>query len=510
MTKDPSPNTLVSLVGAGPGDPSLLTVKAIKRLKEADAIFYDALVNPVILSYCRKGIERTAVGKRCGQHSHEQEEINRLLVERAQKGGKIVRLKGGDPFVFGRGGEEMLALKENNIPYEIIPGLTSALAVTAYSGIPITHRGMSRCATLVTASTKDHKIDNTSWKGLVDIGGTLIFYMGTNVIPKLCERLKQAGMPGNTPACVVSNGTLPQQSCIKADLDTFVPDYTNYKKLSPGLFIVGDVVSFAETYAFFRPDKFAQTKVLCVNVESNTSSLAAPIEREGGYIYTLATTSTQKSCLSETEIKALQTLQQNSYLLFTSPKAVDYLIENLLDNEEDIRALGKGKIISIGKTTSKRLLKYGLKADITTTKKSAEGFIEEVTTYLNKEKDSTLVLCHAKQDAYSKEIIKIKQKGFPLYDLELFESKLIDYCKDDVVYLKEINFTHVVFTSSRAVENFYLIMKKYELDEIITNAKNIAMGPITKSAMEELNVHVSASAKHSKTDEIIEIIKEDY
>ena len=225
--------TQVHLVGAGPGDPRLLTRRAYELLSRADIVVYDALVSPEILALIPERAERIPAGKRAAGHSMHQREINALLVELAeQRGGCIVRLKGGDPFVFGRGGEEMLALRSAGIPYEIVPGISSGLAAPAYFDIPITHRGLSQAFTCITAYTEDEGLPELDWTSLAKLPGTLVFYMGMRQVAKISAALLGAGMSAERPAAILSKGTSPEQQLRSETLGAFAASTEDYSPLA--------------------------------------------------------------------------------------------------------------------------------------------------------------------------------------------------------------------------------------------------------------------------------------
>ncbi|ASK26365.1 uroporphyrinogen-III C-methyltransferase [Neisseria chenwenguii] len=238
----------VVLAGAGPGDAGLLTLHALQAVQAADAVFYDALVSDGIMAMVRKDAEKISVGKRAGLHHVQQEETNRLLVEYAQKGLRVVRLKGGDPFVFGRGGEEAQVLKQAGIPYRIIPGITAALGATAYAGIPLTHRGCAQSALFVTGHSK-HDGSEPDWRTLALSKQTLVVYMGTLKAAEITEKLIAHGRSADTPVAVISNGTLPEQSVLSGRLKN-LPELAE-KAPRPALMVIGEVAALREELKWF-------------------------------------------------------------------------------------------------------------------------------------------------------------------------------------------------------------------------------------------------------------------
>ena len=253
---------LISLVGAGPGDPELLTLKAYKLLQQADVIVYDRLVSQPILELIPHGTKMVYVGKATGKHHMSQDEINQLLVNLAKPGRKTVRLKGGDPFIFGRGSEEAQHLVKHNIDFEYVPGITSASACSAYAGIPLTHRGIASSVRLITGHCRADKPLDLNWKSLADENTTLVFYMGLSSLPQLKDELIKAGLPANTPAAAVENGTTGTQRRCLSTLGELPTDIKTMSIQTPTLIIIGNVVNFAEELDWFTPgiEKDAEDK----------------------------------------------------------------------------------------------------------------------------------------------------------------------------------------------------------------------------------------------------------
>lgn len=349
----------VSLVGAGPGDSELITLKGIKALKKADVVLYDALANPSILLNCPRNVRLINVGKRAGEHSASQEEINQLLINEAKSGHEVVRLKGGDPFVFGRGGEELIALKNAGIEVTIIPGVTAGIAAPAYAGIPVTHRGIAKSFTLITASSKDnHQLkDAIKWKSLVDQGGTIAFYMGVRFIPQIAQELIKAGMSPKMPAAIVSKGTLPEQITIRGKLQDFTEDYTDYSKLTPGLLLVGEVIAVAPP---LHPDNTQkEIKVLSVTLNRTISELTPRIESDVTLAHTL--TSKDPSVYSKDYLDILCKVGF-THIVFSNTKSLKAFFELCEVKGVDIIGAKNTTLITLGDKITNELNVRGYSA----------------------------------------------------------------------------------------------------------------------------------------------------
>ncbi len=242
----------VSLVGAGPGDAELMTVKAVRLLQQADAVVYDRLVSDEILSLIPTGVSRISVGKEVGKHCVPQEQINEIIVNLAKSGRKIVRLKGGDPYMFGRGGEEILALKKHSINFEVVPGITAASGCSSYSGIPLTHRGMSRRVQFITGHFNNNEPLDLNWQSIADPDSTIVIYMGLSNLPLAVHSLIDAGLPASMPAAAIQDGTTASQQRLITTLDQLNDAIQQQRMKAPVMIIIGEVVSLADELDWFQ------------------------------------------------------------------------------------------------------------------------------------------------------------------------------------------------------------------------------------------------------------------
>jgi uroporphyrin-III C-methyltransferase/precorrin-2 dehydrogenase/sirohydrochlorin ferrochelatase len=253
----------VFLVGAGPGDPDLLTLRALRLMQEADVVVYDALVSDDVMNLVRKEAERIYVGKKSGNHALPQEEINALLITLAQQGRNVLRLKGGDPFIFGRGGEEVEALAAHGVPFQVIPGISAANGIACYAGIPLTHRQYAQSVLYVTGHLCSGKLD-LDWVALTRPRQTVVIYMGLSALPVICEKLIEHGLPSSHPIAVVQHGTTVEQRIVSGTLETIADQVTASKLQSPSLILLGNVVPLSECLGWYAPVKDAELPSLSV------------------------------------------------------------------------------------------------------------------------------------------------------------------------------------------------------------------------------------------------------
>lgn len=268
----------VSLVGAGPGDAELMTVKAVRLLQQADVVVYDRLVSADILNLIPAGVSRISVGKEVGNHCVPQEQINEIIVSMAKSGRKIVRLKGGDPYMFGRGGEEIQALNKYQIKFEVVPGITAASGCSSYSGIPLTHRGMSRRVQFITGHFNDNDPLDLNWKSIADPDSTLVIYMGLSNLPLAVCSLIDAGLPASTPAAAIQNGTTPSQQRVITTLEHLNDAIHQRRMKAPVMIIIGEVVTLADELDWFQKSIDENSQITSLD----DNNFGEPLKREQG------------------------------------------------------------------------------------------------------------------------------------------------------------------------------------------------------------------------------------
>lgn len=493
---------MVYLTGAGPGDPDLLTVRARKILQTADVVIYDRLADERILRCLPKDAEKIYVGKSAGQHTLKQDEINNLLVEKSLAGKVVVRLKGGDPFVFGRGGEEALHLRENGIDFEIIPGVTSAIAVPAYAGIPVTHRGLATSFAVITGHEDPTKnFSSIRWEKISTAADTLIFLMGMENLPKIVGKLIEFGRDRKTPAAVIRNGTKFSQEVLITTLENAPADVEKNNIRPPAIFIVGEVVNLRQSLAWFDKKILFGKKILVTRTRTQASKLSRLLENFGAEVLEFPTIKiSPPSDNFQSLDAAIQNLPTFDRIIFTSANGVEKFFERLRIFKLDSRALGKAKIAVIGSATAEKLSDFGIFADVIPKKFVAESLVDELKNFVDGEK-ILLARAEVARDVLPAELEKFGAK------VTLAKVYRTDPAAENSAELKskidsgEIDLA--TFTSSSTVENFVQAVGVDSLKKISA----AAIGPITADTLRKFGVNPVCTAEKYTIDGLAESIK---
>lgn len=344
----------VWLVGAGPGDAGLFTLRGREVMEQADAIVFDRLVGDGVLAMMPERAEKINVGKEGGCHPVPQSEIEKILVEKALEGKKVVRLKGGDPFVFGRGGEEIEALKKENIEFEVVPGVTSAIAAPSAAGIPVTHRGLAATLHIITGHTRKGGIADTDYAALAKLGGTKVFLMGASSLPIICDALLRGGMPPETPAAAIERGTTARQRRIEGTLGTLAEIAGREALRSPAVIVVGEVAALGNEFEWKKFLPLSGRSVVVTRPRGRAGKLSAKLRALGAEVV-------ECPCISTRTLDiVLPPLGGYAWIGFTSATGVESFFELLAKEGRDVRELGSAKIAAIGKATEDALRARGL------------------------------------------------------------------------------------------------------------------------------------------------------
>ena len=353
----------VTLVGAGPGDPGLLTRKGLEALQRAEVVVYDRLVSPTILAMMPEKAEHIDVGKQASRHPVPQDQINQILLDKALEGKNVVRLKGGDPFLFGRGGEELELLAQHGVSFEEVPGITSAISAPAYGGIPVTHRDCCSSLHIVTGHQRAGKELDIDFEALVRTKGTLVFLMGVSALPQICKGLLDAGMEPDMPAAVVERGTTPAQRRISATLGTLPAVAEEAQVESPAVIVVGKVCALAEDFDWFDKLPLKGRRVVVTRPRERAGTLSARLRALGADVWEYPCIATVPLDPCPAVDEAMERLCDYEWLALTSPAGVEALWQWLEGHGKDARALGAVKLAAIGPGTARALSAHGLKAD---------------------------------------------------------------------------------------------------------------------------------------------------
>ena len=487
----------VYLVGAGSGDVELLTLKACNLIKCADVIVYDRLANEKILQFATEGAEKIYVGKSPGKHTMKQEEISKLLVDLSGRYKNIVRLKGGDPFVFGRGGEEALLLAENNIDFEIVPGITSAIAVPAYAGIPVTHRGIATSFAVVTGHEMSDN-SNINWSKLATAVDTLIFLMGVENIAIIMQRLIDNGKLKDTPVAVIQRGTQPQQKVLITTVEKATEDVKNKNITAPAIILIGNVVNLRNKLKWYDTKILFGKNILITRAQSQASKLSEKLARLGANcIESPAIKIVEPTDNYSTVDAAIDRIKSYDYLIFTSENGVNKFFNRLKLKNCDSRSLHNAKIAAIGSKTAQTLSNYGLIADFVPTEFKAEALVE----LLKDKVDNKKILIPRAEEA--REILpdELKAHGANVDIAAVYKTISAVENKID---LDDIDL--VTFTSSSTVKN---LLKSVDV-EALKRIKTAAIGPVTAATLKEFGITADIVANEYTIDGLVNAISEYY
>lgn len=494
----------VYLVGAGPGDPGLMTEKGLKRLRECDVVVYDYLASERFLEEVPEGSRRIYVGKKAGCHYRKQEEISRLLVDLALEGNRVVRLKGGDPFVFGRGGEEVLALSEAGIPFEVVSGVTSAVAALASAGIPVTHRAVSRSFHVITGHTmtEEGKLP-PDFPVFAKLSGTLVFLMGFSHLSLIVNGLIEYGKPGSTPAAVIQNGTLPGQRVVRGTLESIEERAREEGIGTPAIIVVGEAAAYDFSSTLHEPLEGARVAV--TGTDLLAARLRKKLEAAGAYTECVLSMEVESCRLCEAMKAAYERLAEYQWIVFTSANAVREFFAGLLENGRDYRSVGHVKFAAVGKGTAKELLRCGFAADYTPevfcVSALARGLAEIVS------EGERLLIPRAKKG--SPELTEVLDREGILYDdivlYDVTERKKDE--KDMADALEKADY--LTFASGSGVDAFFEQAGE-EARAKLSKLKIVCIGDITAKKLEEHGRKADLTAAVYTVEGMTEAIAEDW
>jgi uroporphyrinogen III methyltransferase/synthase len=497
MNRKPDKKGYVYLVGAGPGDPGLITVKGRDCIGRADVIIYDYLANKGLLGYALPDTELIYAGKVGGAHNHEQWQINELLVNKAIQGNTVVRLKGGDPFVFGRGGEECEALAVAGVPFEIVPGITSGIAAPAYAGIPLTHRDFTTSVAFVTGHESHGKeASEIDWEKLSLGSGTLVFYMGIKNLAQIVENLLAHGRLPETPVALVRWGTRPEQEVLTGTLTDIVEKARKASFKPPAVTVIGEVVNLREKLRWFDNRPLSGKGILVTRSADQAGEFTRLLTGHGAHVFECPSISIIPPESYDDLDHAITSLHCFNWLIFTSYNGVKHFFHRLHALKLDSRALALCRVCAVGPKTSAALAVHGIRADLVPADYKAEGVVEAFKSLDVADKTALFPRADRARDVIPAGLRKlgmeveapvaycnVTPEDLPHNVLEAMEGKRI-HC--------------AAFTSSSTVENLAAMVGENRLLHLLDGVRIASIGPITSKACRELGLQVAVEpAEHT-------------
>lgn len=491
----------VYLVGAGPGDVKLITLRACELLLRADVIIYDHLANPKILKFASDGAEIIYVGKSSHNHTMPQSEITDTIIRNAEAGKTVVRLKGGDPFVFGRGGEEASALVDENIEFEIVPGITSAISVPAYAGIPITSRTFATSFAVITGhESVDKSGCGIKWDKISDGVDTLVFLMGVEGLPDIVGNLISNGRPENTPVALVRWGTYPYQQTLIGTLADIVQKVKDANFKAPAVIVVGDVVKLREKISWYEKKPLFGRRIIVTRSDEQAEAFSEKLEELGADVFEYSTIRILPPKDYAELDSAISQMNIFNWVIFTSVNGVNHFFKRLLETKKDIRVFGQAKIGAIGSKTADAISDLKLNVDYIPSKYVAESVVAEFPDDIMGKR----ILIPRSANARSELPNGLTQKGADVCVVNVYRTDIdLSHSQDVRKTLKEGAVDIITFTSSSTVENFVALAGNERIND---NAIVACIGPITAKTASDYGMKPSIVADEYTTDGLVDAI----
>ncbi len=484
------------LAGTGPGDPSLVTVAALEYLRAADVVVYDSLVSSALLREAPQEAEMIHAGKQAGGPSAEQGEINAVLIDRANQGALVVRLKGGDPYIFGRGAEEASALAEAGVRFAIVPGITAATAASLYAGIPLTDRRFSPSLTFVSGhSAADGSRTDVDWKALADLGGTVVFYMGIRSMPEITQRLVEAGRDPATPAAVVENAGSSCQRTVTGTLADIAARSSEAGVGSPGLLIIGEVVTLYPELAWYEQLPLFGKRVAVTRAAERAESMSARLRALGADVVEIPTIQIRKLPVAGEQLEWLRNLDRYDDLILTSAAAVDIFFELLKSVGRDARALAGLRLAAIGAATARHLDAYGIRPDLCPADFVAESLLADLAA---QDMQGRRVLLPRSGKARAVVVERLEELGAVVDELKIYEPTPAETSYEEIRTVLDTPPDFITFTSSSTVENFIRILGEDDFTKRKQEIRAASIGPVTSKTLRRHGIEpIVESERHT-------------
>jgi len=496
---------IVYLVGAGPGDAGLITVKGAQCIRRAEVVVYDYLVNPDLLKLAPHGAEIVYAGKSGKQHTMSQEEINALLVKKGKAGKVVVRLKGGDPYVFGRGGEEAEALVAAGLPFEEVPGISSAIAAPAYAGIPVTHRDFTSAMTVLTGHEDPTKAESAiDWAALAKLNTTRVILMGVGQIAQIANSLLSHGCPKETPVAMIRWGTTSRQETITGTLETIARVAAENKFEAPAVTVIGEVVTLRDHLQWFEKRPLFHKRIVVTRSRKQASVLSARLAELGAEVIELPTIRIEPT-LDKALRETIQDIGSYDWVVFTSPNGVEHFFEKFFQEFDDIRALGQVRIAAIGPATAEKVKELHLKVDLQPKDAVSEAVLEEFKAIGSIENLKFLLpRADIATDALP---AGLNAMGAIVDEVEAYRTVLeTDDPTGARERLRREGGDFLTFTSSSTVENFCKLLDTPKLVGSFPAMKIASIGPVTSTTAKKLGLTVHVEATEHTIPGLVEAI----
>jgi uroporphyrinogen III methyltransferase/synthase len=497
----------VALVGAGPGDVGLLTLRGKSWIERADTILYDHLVNRAMMRFAKSNVEKIYVGKIEGHKTMPQSAINELLIEKALAGKTVVRLKGGDPFIFGRGGEEAQALKQASVPFIVIPGITSAVGVPAYAGIPLTHRDFSSSVSIITGSSEKNHEGRIDWEKIASRSGTLVFLMGARKLPTIVENLIRFGKEPNTPVAVIQWGTTARQKTWTGTLTSIVEIAMKEKISPPALTVIGEVVDLKSAIEWYESQPLAGKTIVVTRAGNQSESFFQLLQDAGAEAFPFPVIQTVAPESWAPLDEALSRLRDYDGLIFTSTNGVKFFLQRLRETRTDIRELHGVRIYTIGPKTEDALAELGIQVDVVPQDYVAESLIESLRQENIHGKHFLLPRAKVARETLPEEI---RTMGAKIDVVPTYQTILPDNDKDDLVHrLQAGTIDTITFTSSSTVTHFMQLLGA-ENHPLLKEVHIACIGPVTADTAKKNGLNVDIIPQEYTVDGLATAIREFY